>query len=248
MARPPHRERTRRPRLPLAFPAALAIVFATIGIGQATPAFALNGAEQTFVDNINGLRTSLGLRPLTVDPQLTAIAHQHDLDMAAAGRLYHSPNLAAGVTSPWRQLAENIGMRQQYGPDLWQAFLRSPSHYANIVNPAFTHIGVGDDLINGTEWTTQRFMQIGATSSPAPAARAPSTPQTAAQVVVPSTARPTTTTRKATTTTAAPAPSDLTGSGDAGTASGDPDPPPPPPQADKDHVAAVVSVLQVVRS
>jgi hypothetical protein len=228
-------------------PAALALVLATLGLTQAPPASALNSAEQTYVNEINGLRASLGLQPLIVDPNLTSIAHQHDLDMAAAGRLYHSPNLTTGVTSPWRQLAENIGMRQQFGPDLWQAFLQSPSHYANIVNPAFTHIGIGDDVVNGNEWTTQRFMQIGSTTPPAAAATYHAPQTVVRQAVAPATtsARPTSTTaRPATTTT----PSTASSSSSIATSDSAPPPDDPPPQADADHVAAVVAVLQVVRA
>jgi hypothetical protein len=225
-------------------PAVLVVVVATIGLGQTTPAFALNAAEQTYVDQINGLRASLGLRQLIVDPQLSAIAHQHDLDMAAAGHLYHSANLAAGITVPWRALAENIGMRTPGGPDLWQAFLNSPGHYANIVNPAFTHVGIGDDVINGNEWTTQRFMQAAAPATPS--APAPKPPPVVYHAPAPTPA-PSTTRRQAATTTAPPAPTSTAALAPAD----EPDPadlPPPPPQADVDHVAAVVAVLQTVRS
>jgi hypothetical protein len=250
MARRPHRDTThRRPRRHrlgawIVAPLVFSIALATMGLVEAPPAFALNDNEQMFVNDINGLRASLGLRQLTVDPQLSGIAHQHDLDMAAAGRLFHSSNLAAGITSPWTALAENIGMRTSGGPDLWQAFLHSPSHYANIVNPAFTNLGIGDDVVNGVEWTTQRFMAVGSSAPPA-VNRAP----VVQQYVAPAPTAPrSTTTRPATTTTAGPPPSATSTSSTAPDPT-EPPPAPPPvvPQADASHVAAVVAVLQVIR-
>jgi hypothetical protein len=231
------------PRLALV-PVVLSVAIATVGLVQTAPAYALNDNEQQFVNDINGLRASLGLRQLIVDPQLDGIAHQHDLDMAAAGRLYHSPNLAAGITSPWTALAENIGMRTVGGPDLWQAFINSPSHYANIVNPAFTHLGIGDDIVGGIEWTTQRFMAMGSPAPPA-VARAP----IVQQYVAPAPTVPrSTTTRPAPTTTASPPPSSSSTSSSTALDPGPPPAPPPVvPQADASHVAAVVAVLQVIR-
>ena len=60
-----------------------------------------------------------------------------------------------------------------------QAFINSPAHYANLVDPAWTHVGVGVTFAaDGRMYTTHNFMALsgGAATSPAPAASAPRRP------------------------------------------------------------------------
>ena len=40
------------------------------------------------------------------------------------------------------------------------AFDHSPEHYANIVKPGYTRVGVGAVVANGTIWVTFDFVQI----------------------------------------------------------------------------------------
>ncbi len=190
--------------------ALLLLLVAALGTIQATPAAALDAPAQAYVTKINALRASLGLRPLVVDEQLSALAHDHDLEMAAAGRLFHTASLAAGVTTPWASLGENVGTGSQ-GADLFAAFVASPGHYANIVNPNFDRVGIGSDVVDGVEWTTQRFLQTAPAPTPAPKPAA-SAPAAAAPTV---TTAPTATTPPS---TAAPAPRVLAGTAPSGPA------------------------------
>lgn len=140
--------------------------------------------EAAFVARINDLRAAKGLPALQVNANLVAKARAWSAEMAAAGRIWHS-TLSDGVTENWKKLGENVGMGGSVD-GLHKAFVASPGHYANLVDPAFSHIGVGIVLSGDTIFVSQVFMQMmSATTAP---------------VVTPTTTRP------AVTTTTAPRP------------------------------------------
>ena len=160
---------------------------------------------QAFVAKVNELRASKGLNTLTVDSNLTAIAQDWSAQMAADHGISHRSNLSSGVTSNWRRLGENVGMGAGVDP-LMEAFIGSPAHYANLVDPTFTHIGVGTfRTAEGLVYTAHEFAYIKAAApapvpapAPAPAvasapAPRPATPQVTAAPTPPTTAAPTTT-------------------------------------------------------
>jgi hypothetical protein len=173
---------------------------------------------QAFVAKVNALRASKGLSTLTVDGNLTAIAQDWSAHMAAAHAISHRGDLSSGVTSNWRRLGENVGV----GPDvdaLMAAFIASPAHYANLVDPSFTHIGVGTfRTAEGLLYTAHEFAYVKAAApvaAPAPAAAPaavsapaprPASPQVTAAPAPPTTVAPTPTTAPPTTVarTAAP--------------------------------------------
>ena len=43
----------------------------------------------------------------------------------------------------WRALAENIAAGQRTVADVMAGWIASPGHYANLVNPAYRHVGLG---------------------------------------------------------------------------------------------------------
>jgi hypothetical protein len=158
--------------------------------------------EADFVARINALRASHGAGPLSVNGTLTSVARSWASHMAAAGGLSHNPSLSSQAPSDWTRLGENVGM----GPSvdvLQQAFTNSSAHYANMVNPAFTSIGVGVVQSGGTLYVTEDFMRGGyAVSAPAPKPAAPVTVHKAAPV-----AKAVTNTVKAAAPAPTPAPS-----------------------------------------
>lgn len=87
----------------------------------------------------------------------------------------HASPISAGVTHSWAKLGENVGT----GPDvgsIMNAFVASPGHYANIVDPEFTHIGVGVVWDGNRMYTTHRFMKLQSstpTTTVAPTTTAP---------------------------------------------------------------------------
>ena len=53
-----------------------------------------------------------------------------------------------------------------------QAFINSPAHYRNLVDPAWTHVGVGVTFGgDGRMYTTHNFMALAGGGGAAPAAR-----------------------------------------------------------------------------
>lgn len=149
--------------------------------------------EAVFVSKINDLRAGKGLAPLQVNANLVAKARAWSGGMAAAGRIWHS-TLSDGITEDWRKLGENVGMGGSVD-GLHTAFVNSPAHYANLVDPSFTHIGIGIVTQGNTIFVTEMFMQLMPAKS-APVITLPTTPVTIPQLA------PTTTAPKPTITTA----------------------------------------------
>lgn len=151
----------RHGRRPGALVLALAVI-ASVGL-WASPVHAQGPGE--WLRMVNDLRSSRGLAPLQLDANLSALAQRWSEKMAADGAISHDPNLAGGVTANWTKLGENVGT----GTDrqgIWQAFLNSPPHLANLVDPQFTHIGIGTTFVGDREFVVHRFMAVAGGGSP----------------------------------------------------------------------------------
>jgi uncharacterized protein YkwD len=171
-------------------------------------------ATADFVARINQLRSSKGLPTLSVDAELTAQANQWAATMANAGRIFHASDLSVGISANWSKLGENVGVGGDTA-SLFQAFVNSPTHYANLVDPVYSRVGVGVVIAGGRMYTAHRFMAVGP-AAPAPPPTAPPTtaapPSTAAPTTAPpTTVAPTTTTAAPTTTTTTPPPTSKLG-------------------------------------
>ena len=98
---------------------------------------------------VNEERTSRGLKPLALDPELVPVARTHSADMFSRGYFSHyTPEgedpfqrmKDAGVK--FRTAGENLAL----APTLQIAhtgLMNSPGHRANILNPAFGRVGIG---------------------------------------------------------------------------------------------------------
>lgn len=164
-----------------------------------------------FVNAINQLRASKGLNPLAIDGQLTNVAQNWAVQMAENDGISHRLDIRAGISALWRRLGENVGV----GPtvsQLMDAFIASPGHYKNLVDPTFTHIGVGTVRTpDGQLYTAHEFMTLessgpAVTAAPAPSpSPAPTTPRvkttTAPKVTAPPVTEPPTTVAPAPTPT-----------------------------------------------
>lgn len=168
---------------------ALALAASVFTAIPATPA----GANDvgSWLGTINSFRQSRGLPPFQLDPQLSGLAQQQAQYMANTGQLSHTPNLAAGVSANWTKLGENVGMGVNLDV-IWNAFLSSPPHYANLVDPGYTHIGIGVVIVGNTQWVAHRFMGVAAGPAPAPEPEPVYVPPvtSAPRVTTPPTTRP----------------------------------------------------------
>jgi hypothetical protein len=156
---------------------------------SATPAYANPASEEAqFIALTNQLRATKGLSQLTVSPEVTAVARRWAGQMAAAGAISHNSNLPNEVKLSWTKLGENVGV----GPlvtNIQDAFIKSPTHYKNLVDPVWTHVGIGVVDSAGRIWVTVNFMQLPGRSAtpapvPAPAPRA-ATPRTPTRPAAP---------------------------------------------------------------
>jgi hypothetical protein len=172
-----------------------------------------SASEGCFTSKINAARGSRG--PLAVDGTLVTVARRHSQRMANSGSIYHNGNLSKEVPAGWKSLGENVGM----GPtcdDIHEAFMNSPSHRANILDPDFNFVGVGVVVAgDGTIFVTEVFMQKEA-SQPAQNAPAPTKPATTSKPAAP---------RAPSRPQAAPAPAPAPAEAPA--------PPPPPPPGER---------------
>ena len=113
---------------------------------------------------VNVERGNVGAPPVLWDDALASVAYGHSVDMDRRDFFSHTnPSgqgpgerlSAAGVTglTMW---GENIAYGQSDPADVMQAWMNSTGHRNNILNPGFTHLGVGVHG-PGTIWWTQVF-------------------------------------------------------------------------------------------
>ena len=117
-----------------------------------------NDAEVVaFVDLVNTHRQSLGAAALIWDARAAQVALAHSQDMATRGFFSHvNPDglgpfdrlTAAGIS--YTTAGENIAYGFSTGAAVYEAWMASAGHRANIENAAYTHHGVGR---YGTYWT-----------------------------------------------------------------------------------------------
>jgi uncharacterized protein YkwD len=133
--------------------AVMLLATAVVPAAQAAPA--VPDAETEMLRLINRDRASQGLRPLSVDMQLTRVARDWSDQMAGAGRISHRPSLSSFVSSGWRRLAENVGVGPSL-PRLHDAFMASPGHRSNVLGD-FDRVGIGVVEHGGRLWATVNF-------------------------------------------------------------------------------------------
>lgn len=111
--------------------------------------------EAALVRLVNDERRAQGLPTLSTDPDLTSTARSWSATMQAQRGLEHNPRLGTEVRG-WRRVGENVGR----GPDLdalHEAFLASPGHRRNLLDPAWTEVGIGVIVSEDALWVTQLF-------------------------------------------------------------------------------------------
>jgi uncharacterized protein YkwD len=124
--------------------------------------------EAQFVKRINEARVAGGLKELTVHVALVDAGRgwatkMRDTSVAANVDdclISHNPNLRTAVNAPWRKLGENVGCGDTDADTLHEAFMNSPKHKENIMDPTFDSVGIGIVMAGDTMFVTEQFMQI----------------------------------------------------------------------------------------
>lgn len=158
------------------------------------------GVEHRLVALVNHERAPRGLQSVHDAGDLRDIALRQAKRMAGAGRIYHNPNLATEVQH-YLVTGENVAVGQ--APDaVHAAFMASPVHRAEILEPRYSEVGVGVYFDGRYLWVSEVFRQPdGSAAQPAPApapaaaamASAPSPAPAAPTAAAPAPPRPTST-------------------------------------------------------
>jgi len=131
------------------------------------PASADGGAEAQFLSSLNSARSNAGVQALSRSGDLDSVARSWSQQMANSGTLAHNPNFSSQAGN-WQKVGENVGMGQNVS-QLHGLFMDSPGHRRNILDPAFTQVGIGVVVEGGTMWVTHVFRQpVGAAPKPEP--------------------------------------------------------------------------------
>jgi uncharacterized protein YkwD len=98
---------------------------------------------------VNASRRALGLTPLILDPNLATAAQGHSDDMAHAHYFGHwspsgtTPQMRAAASgAAVSRVGENVASGRD-AQEMHDSLMESPGHRASIVDPLFTHIGIG---------------------------------------------------------------------------------------------------------
>ncbi len=135
-------------------PAIVLLLMAFVGFGLTACMPAPEGGNLT---DLNEVRAAVGLPELTRTPELDAKAKAQADRMASKGTIFHSSNLASGVTEGWSSIGENVALAGSVD-DAQRALEASPGHYANMVNPVFNQVGIGVTVRNGVTYVVQIFV------------------------------------------------------------------------------------------
>ena len=120
---------------------------------------------------INAYRKQNGLKPLTIDAQLTRAAKAHSRDLAKWDRISH---YGSDGSNPWdrvrragykaRLAAENVGTGQATLKEVFAGWKKSPGHNKNLLLKDAKHMGIALVHDGKTEFKTFWTLVLGSKS------------------------------------------------------------------------------------
>ncbi|MGC5050612.1 CAP domain-containing protein [Micromonospora sp. DT48] len=109
---------------------------------------------------VNAERAKAGCGALSINDKLMTAAQRHSQDQADHQNMSHTGSDGSDpgdridrVDYAWRTYGENVAWNQRTPAAVMDAWMNSPGHRQNILNCAFTEIGVGVASSNGPYWT-----------------------------------------------------------------------------------------------
>jgi uncharacterized protein YkwD len=172
--------------------AGVALIGAALLTGAPTPATAFNAssAASTLFGLMNGARVNNGLRAVQQNGTLTSLAIWRSKDQVERDYFDHTIKGTGYQVYHWYDLnglqyrwgGENIGWNNGYSDGdspvaIHEGFMASPGHRANILEPSWTHGGVGaygkDNVMflgsmRSPRFYTELFMQAAGSAPPPP--------------------------------------------------------------------------------
>jgi hypothetical protein len=153
----------------------VAAAVATVAVGV-LPAQADPGDEGRLLALTNQVRAGQGLPALSIDSQLTSVAQAWATELASRGVISHNPSVRSQVTG-WKVLGENVGVGGTVDA-VHAGFVASPTHYANLVDSAYTKVGFGIVRPDARIFVVEVFMLPTSAPAAAPVRVAAATPAT----------------------------------------------------------------------
>ena len=108
------------------------------------------------------------VKPLAWNCKLEAAAEQHSQDMAENDYFSHSASDGAGIEQRvnsqsyvWQAVGENIAAGHSSASAAVEGWLESPGHCANIMNSAFTEMGMAKADNTDSRYTTYWTQTLG---------------------------------------------------------------------------------------
>lgn len=121
--------------------------------------------KQELLDAVNSERAKAGLRPLRLDPTLSQIADFYACRLIDGGFFQHidADDKSTVVTRAgsfgyaFLKIGENLAAEQRTVKEVMAAWMDSPGHRANLLDPTFTEIGIAVKLggAYGTYWVQE---------------------------------------------------------------------------------------------
>lgn len=177
----PVRVRTSRSWPARSWAARVALVLLVMGVGVgavplgvgASPAAAADDAAAILVQ-VNQARAAVGAPPLRLSSAMSAVATRWSTHLADSGTcpggLAHNPSFSQQIPRGWSAAGENVACNTSADAlGLEAQWMSSAPHRANILNPAYTDIGIGIVVRGRTAWGTQNFGTYSSAPAPEPA-------------------------------------------------------------------------------
>jgi uncharacterized protein YkwD len=121
------------------------------------PVSQVDAAEDSILARTNEVRASVGAGALTRSTEIDAVAQAWAQHLADSGEFRHNPDFAAQIPAGWTTAGENIALNTTDPAAFASQWESSPPHYANLVNGAFTTIGIGVVEKDGVFYGVQVF-------------------------------------------------------------------------------------------
>jgi uncharacterized protein YkwD len=120
-------------------------------------AAAANSRKEQMLALTNETRADHGKKDLALDAKLSRYATKHSREMAQAGQLFHTADLADKLKGrDWSMGGENVGVGSSL-TDLQAAFMASKTHRKNILKGGYDHAAIGVVRSDGELWVTVIF-------------------------------------------------------------------------------------------
>ena len=152
----------RRIARPFAFLILLLALVAWSELSAAVATEIMSAQEAELARLLNAERSSRGMNELAHSDALRTVARRHSQRMMIEGTIFHNQRLQEDVEAvfpAWARIGENVGMGPSV-PSVHQAFMDSPAHRANVLDPDFYWQGVGVVSGGSRLFMTENFLKL----------------------------------------------------------------------------------------